>query len=84
MSNFQAAEEVEVEVEEKVKEKKDRSEYFRNYYRNNREYQNAKAKSKYQNDPEFKRRLKDANKKRNQFRARWCGLLDIDPKLFMC
>jgi hypothetical protein len=88
----EAAEEVavEVEVEEKEKEKekekgkKDRSEYFRNYYRNNRESQNAEAKRKYQNDPEFKRRLKDANKKRNQFRARWCGLLDIDPKLFVC
>eukprot|EP01051_Picozoa_sp_SAG22_P008671 SAG22_NODE_677_length_7962_cov_53.676078_4_plen_73_part_00 len=64
--------------------KRDRSEYFRRYYTINREYQNASAKLRYKNDPEYKRRCKDENKRRNQFRARWCGLLDIDPKLFVC
>eukprot|EP01051_Picozoa_sp_SAG22_P007621 SAG22_NODE_542_length_9294_cov_156.554649_9_plen_72_part_00 len=64
--------------------KRERSEYFRRYYTINREYQNAKAKLRYQNDPEFKKSCAVRDKRRRQFRAWWCGLLDIDPKLFEC
>ena len=61
-----------------------RTEYLQRYYTVTRDYQLAKAKVRYQNDPEFKQRCKERDRKRRQYRASWCGLLDIDTKLFEC
>ena len=48
-----------------------RTEYLQRYYTVTRDYQLAKAKVRYQNNPEFKQRCKERDRKRRQYRASW-------------
>lgn len=62
---------------------KDKKEYNKRYYSQTREYQLAKQKMRYENDPEFKAKCKDRDNKRYRYRASWGGLIHIDPYLFL-